>query len=101
MNKRRIAFILSVVALQFTAPNALAWGDEGHEIVGLIAEHYLTPAVQQKVNAMLTQDKSGLAATDTGDTVADESTWADKYRDADNRRLHYIATQNWHFVDLE
>jgi hypothetical protein len=90
-----------VIGFQFVAPDALAWGDEGHEIVGLIAEHYLAPSVRQKVAAILAQDKSGLAATDTGDAIADETTWADKYRDADNRRLHYIATRNWHFVDLE
>jgi hypothetical protein len=96
-----LATFVCVLALQFAAPDALAWGDEGHEIVGLIAEHYLTPTVRQKVDAILAQDKSGLAATDTGDAIADESTWADKYRDADDRRLHYIATRNWHFVDLE
>src|ERR1700674_4513689 len=30
-----------------------------------------------------------------------EATWADKYRDSNNRRDHYQQTQNWHFVDLE
>jgi hypothetical protein len=94
-------YALSLIALQFAAPHALAWGDEGHEIVGLIAEHYLTPTIRQKVDAILAQDRTGLAATDTGDAIADESTWADKYRDEDDRRLHYIATRNWHFVDLE
>lgn len=97
----RLVAYLCALTLQFVATDALAWGDEGHEIVGLIAEHYLAPAVRQKVAAILAQDKSGLAASDTGDVLADESTWADKYRDADNRRLHYIATRNWHFVDLE
>jgi hypothetical protein len=101
LQRKNIAIALSLLALQFAAPDALAWGDEGHEIVGLIAEHYLAPAVRQKVDAILAQDKSGLAATDTGDAIADESTWADKYRDADNRRLHYISTRDWHFVDLE
>jgi hypothetical protein len=33
--------------------------------------------------------------------IASESTWADRYRDVNNRRDHYDATQRWHFVDLE
>jgi hypothetical protein len=90
-----------LVALQFVAPDAFAWGDKGHEIVGLIAQHYLTPTVRRKVDAIIAQDRSGLATTDTGEAIADESTWADEYLDADDRRLHYIATRNWHFVDLE
>jgi hypothetical protein len=76
-----------------------AWGDEGHEIVGLIAEHYLTPAVRARVDALLATDSSGLCVGD----VAHESTWADKYRDSDRdgSRRRYYATRNWHFVDLE
>jgi hypothetical protein len=92
---------LCVLAFQFAATAALAWDDEGHEIVGLIAEHYLTASVRQKTDAILAQDRSGLAPADTGDTVADESTWADKYRDVDHRRPHYAETRDWHFVDLE
>jgi hypothetical protein len=33
--------------------------------------------------------------------LADEATWADKYRDMNNRQDHYQQTQNWHFVDIE
>lgn len=76
-----------------------AWGDEGHEIVGSIAEHYLTPAVRVRVQALLATDDTGLCARD----IAHESTWADKYRDSDRdgSKQRYYATRNWHFVDLE
>jgi hypothetical protein len=76
-----------------------AWGDEGHEIVGLIAEHYLTPSVRGRVQALLATDDSGLTARD----IAHEATWADKYRDSDRdtSRRRYYATRKWHFVDLE
>jgi len=83
----------------FMGRAAGAWGDEGHEIVGLIAEHYLTPAVRARVDALLATDTSGLCTRD----IAHESTWADKYRDSDrdDSRRRYYATRNWHFVDLE
>jgi hypothetical protein len=76
-----------------------AWGDEGHEIVGLIAEHYLTPSVRARVQALLATDDSGLTARD----IAHEATWADKYRDSDRdgSRRRYYGTRQWHFVDLE
>lgn len=76
---------------------AFAWGDDGHKVIALIAEHYLTPAAKKQVDALLASDTDPLTAHD----VASEATWADKYRDAGNRKLHYDATKNWHFVDLE
>jgi S1/P1 Nuclease len=78
---------------------AHAWGDEGHEVIGLIADHYLKPAVRARVNGILAEDDSGLVLRD----IAHESTWADKYRDSDRgtSKLRYRATRDWHFVDLE
>ncbi len=90
---------LGIVPFTASMP-AHAWGDEGHEIIGMIADHYLTPAVRQKVNALLAQDSSHLTA-DT--TIAAEATWADKYRDSDRdtTKARYYATRQWHFVDIE
>jgi hypothetical protein len=78
----------------------LAWGDDGHKIVGLIAQHYLNADVLTQVNALLAGDTTGLVSpTD----IPDEATWADKYRDSDRNttQVHYNQTHNWHFVDLE
>jgi hypothetical protein len=104
---------------------AWSWGDEGHEIVGWVAAHFLNPAVRDKVNALLASDDSGLTA-DTG--IASESTWADRYRDTDRKTGHtrnsesrysrsrnsesrnspsrnsqsrYSQTREWHYVDIE
>jgi len=63
----------------------------------LIAEQYLDSVVKTKITAMLDADADNL----TSDDLASEATWADKYRDSNNRRDHYEQTQNWHFVDLE
>jgi hypothetical protein len=78
---------------------AFAWGDEGHEVVGLIAEHYLEPDVRRRVQALLAGDATALTAKD----IAHEATWADKYRDQDRAgaKVRYLQTRNWHFVDLE
>jgi hypothetical protein len=79
---------------------AYGWGDEGHEVIGLIADHYLEPAVRAKVNAILAGDTSHLTSSTQMDQ---EATWADKFRDSDRNttKIHYSQTRNWHFVDLE
>lgn len=78
---------------------AHAWGDDGHKIVGLIANHFLGAAVQAQVTAILAGDQTHLVpATD----IATEATWADKYRDSDRPSgPRYTQTHNWHFVDIE
>lgn len=91
--------IAGVPVLFILCAPAHAWGDEGHEVIGLIAEHYLQPGARSRVQAALAGDNSGLTATD----IAHEATWADKYRDSDRHSTgaRYRRTRNWHFVDLE
>ncbi len=101
MRHRLLIPVLIPVLLGLLAPaEARSWGDEGHEIVGIVADHFLDPAVRDKVNALLATDGSGLTA-DTG--IASESTWADRYRDSDRETSHtrYRQTHEWHYVDLE
>jgi S1/P1 Nuclease len=70
---------------------AFAWGDEGHKIVALIAEHYLNDDVRRTVASMLAADPDPLTQHD----IASEATWADKYRN------HHRETGKWHFADIE
>jgi hypothetical protein len=88
-----------MAALAAPAAPAFAWGDEGHEIVAHVAEHYLKPVVRARAQALLGLDASGMTATD----LAAEATWADKYRDSDRHTsmIRYDHTRLWHFVDLE
>ena len=102
--RRRAATALLVAAcpllLCLTASRpAWAWGDEGHEVIGRIADYYLTPAARAHVLELLREDDSGLVERD----MAHESTWADKYRDSDRDgdKRRYLGTRDWHFVDLE
>ncbi len=96
----RPLWALSCLLGLLPAAQAWSWGDEGHEIVGIVADHFLEPAVRDKVNALLATDASGLTA-DTG--IASESTWADRYRDSDRTASHarYLQTREWHYVDIE
>jgi len=88
-----------VALLCLSSRPASAWGDEGHEVIGLIAEHYLQPAVRVRVLELLRHDDTGLVERD----IAHEATWADKFRDSDRdtSKRRYLATRDWHFVDLE
>jgi S1/P1 Nuclease len=96
---RRFAVFCALTALCASAPRAFAWGDEGHEVIARVAEHFLTPAAHGAVERILAGDDSGLVAND----MADEATWADKYRDSDRdgARVRYKTTRDWHFADLE
>ncbi|HEX4409003.1 MAG TPA: S1/P1 nuclease [Xanthobacteraceae bacterium] len=92
----KLSVVVAGVLLIFAAPqNALAWGDDGHETVALIAQQCLAPAVKAKVTSMLAADTDNLTKHD----IASEATWADKYREAS--QANYDATQNWHFTDME
>ncbi len=90
--------ILLVAAAAVSHP-ALAWGDGGHEIIALVAEHYLDPAARAKVATLLAMDTDTLTDHD----IASEATWADKYRDSDRytTKIRHQATRLWHFVDIE
>ncbi|MFI4891739.1 MAG: S1/P1 nuclease [Steroidobacterales bacterium] len=88
---KRVRLALWLLCLWLPA-GAHAWGDEGHEIVALIAAHYLEPQVRARITALLDTDASGLTA-DRG--IAAESTWADLYR------THAPDTATWHYVDRE
>jgi hypothetical protein len=79
--------------------SAFAWGDEGHEIIALVADHFVNPTVRAKVAMLLAGDTDTLTEHD----IASEATWADKYRDSDRyaTKIRYQATRLWHFVDVE
>jgi len=79
------------ISLCFIAAPVRAWSDEGHEVIALIAEHFLEPAVRAKVKALLPEPMDR------------EASWADRYRDSDRNstKEHYHQTGKWHYVDLE
>ncbi|MFB9261771.1 S1/P1 nuclease [Bradyrhizobium erythrophlei] len=97
----RYAIYLTVLACgailnSMQIDRAVAWGDEGHQIVALVAQSFLDADVQKRVNALLAADTDSLTAHD----IASAATWADKYRDA-NMSNSRERTRQWHFVDIE
>lgn len=96
---RNIAAALLLICIACLPRAANAWADEGHEVIALIADHYLQPRVRRAVADILNDDDSHLTATD----IASESTWADKYRDSDrdSSKQRYLATRQWHFVNIQ
>jgi hypothetical protein len=99
--KAHVVFAIAALSALLYSSCAFAWGVEGHEVVGLIAEHYLQPAVRKQVDEILARDGSGLIVHRTLDLIADETIWADKYRDDPSHPAQHAATMNWHFADLE
>jgi hypothetical protein len=95
---KSLGILLAIAsALIVTQPRpASAWGDEGHQVVALIAQSFLEPDVRKQVDAMLAADTDPLTAHD----IASAATWADKFRDA-NKNGARQKTSQWHFVDIE
>ena len=90
----------ALAALALAVPVAAhAWGDEGHRIVALIAEHHLDPEVRQRVFALLAADPGQLTLHD----IDSEATWADRFRDSDRNgaKVRFERTRHWHFADVE
>jgi hypothetical protein len=94
MKHRNALWIAGAVCAAIAPDAAFAWGDDGHRIVGLIAEHYLDPAVRTAVNAILAVDATGLTPSTA---IADEATWADKFRDSDRNstKVHHNQIDHW------
>ena len=90
------AFALAVTFSVMVSRQTFAWGDDGHEVIALIAQSWLDPAVRKKVDAMLAADPDTLTRHD----IADAATWADRFRDSDFNGARQ-NTRQWHFVDLE
>jgi hypothetical protein len=61
--RRGFLALVSIMAI-IPTPSLFAWGDDGHEIVSVIAYTRLPPIVKKKVDALLAADEDNLTATD-------------------------------------
>ena len=50
---RIVAASILPIMIAASPARALAWGNEGHEIIALIAQSFLNAATRQKVDALL------------------------------------------------
>ena len=82
---RRISLVacVALVTLFSSFDLLLAWGGQGHRLVGLIAAERLTPAARQQVRSLL-----------DGQTLADVSSWADSLTS------DQVQTSYWHYLNI-
>ena len=86
----------ALLALWMPAGNALAWGEEGHRMVGAIADKYLTPEAGRRVLALLKYDRLADREPSYRRTLGEIAYWADEIKDmpwGKRRRA-------WHFDDI-
>lgn len=83
---RKIAVILFVALLATPIGKAMAWGQEGHRIVGQVAYNHLTKKAKKNVDKVL--GRHGIVYC---------STWADEIKSD----TIYPTSYDWHFQDLD
>lgn len=77
---------LSIFLLLFLfSTQAFAWGQNGHRVVGHIAEQYLNKKASRKINRLL-----------EGNSLAEVSVWMDDIKSDDA----YDHTHDWHWVTV-
>ncbi|MCL2915976.1 S1/P1 nuclease [Shewanella corallii] len=77
---------LILVPAMFSS-NALAWGQNGHRVIGQVAENHLTPNASMAVAALLGED-----------SLAEVSTWADEMRS--NPDEMWQGMHHWHYINM-
>jgi S1/P1 Nuclease len=75
--------LASVLSLLSPCRSAFGWGREGHQIVALIAERYMTDEARAKASDLL-----------DGHTIDGIASWADDYRH------DHPETGPWHYIDI-
>lgn len=95
----RKSYLLAGVILGLASSEpAFAWGNDGHEVIALIARHIIderNPEVAKRLDALLAGATDPQAAAD----FAGKARWADQYRDSSDDRRE--ATSKWHFINLQ
>lgn len=100
MKRLLISAIFMAVVLSFAAaPDARAWGCEGHQTIALIAKMNLDPRALAMVLQILQDNPidpkmSRFCQPVSKDLMADAANWADDYRNI------HKETTGWHFIDI-
>lgn len=80
---RRVSLALVIILAAISSPQSgFAWGREGHEVVALVAERYMTESAKTTASELL-----------DGSSIESISDWADDYR------REHRETAPWHYID--
>ncbi|HLL83807.1 MAG TPA: S1/P1 nuclease [Longimicrobium sp.] len=82
---RKILSVLVGLVAALMPASALAWGEDGHQIIAAIAHQHLTPEASEQVRKLLGSQR--LYDTEV-------AAWADKIRD------DRPETSHWHYADI-
>ena len=80
--KRRLSAFFVALLTAITSVKAMAWGQDAHRVIALVAEGELTPSARAQVNRLLAQE--------SGATLASISTWPDEQRSDKTSKWHYV-----------
>ncbi len=80
---RECSAVLSAVAVFWPCRVALGWGREGHAVIALVAEHYMTKTALANASNLL-----------DGSTIEAVANWADDYR------REHRETAPWHYIHI-
>jgi nuclease S1 len=80
----------------FLARGALAWGPEGHRMVGDIAAGYLTAKTQAQISELLRDDRLADGEPSGRRTLGEVANWADEIKDFEWGRRR----GPWHYDDV-
>ena len=73
------AATLALACLPLASPHALAWGDEGHKAIAVIAYSMLSPMAKSQVDALLLDDPTPPECG--GSSFVAGAVWPDKLRE--------------------
>jgi hypothetical protein len=85
----KLARIVSGLLLIASCEHALAWGQNGHRIVGQIASVHLTKTTHKAIAPLL-----------AGDSLAEVGTWADEMRSAPGN-FWQKESSRWHYINVD
>lgn len=89
INIHSITWCKSVIAICFMiSTHVSAWSQNGHRIVGKIAENHLTEQTKQAIKPLL-----------SGDKLAEVTTWADEMRSNPEEFWRYESGK-WHYINM-
>jgi nuclease S1 len=92
LNSRIFCALLALLL----ARGALAWGPEGHRMVGEIAERYLNLKAQSRVLDLLEADRMADGQLSGRYTLGDVANWADEIKDTEWGKRR----GSWHYDDV-
>ena len=95
LNKALRTFCV-LLAFWMPAGGALGWGEEGHRMVGAIADNHLTPEARRQVLALLKYDRLADARPSQRGTLGEIAYWADEIKDTPWGRRRSA----WHYDDI-